>query len=575
MADPVTLSAILASAVVALAQDPAPAPDPVARFVAADTAFVLRLDGPARMRASFLATNVGTMLEAQEAGDLWDALGEPLRRVLRVLGDEAGVGLSGAITELRPYRGRITIAIDLTPHEQAWAGVPPDAAGVLVMAPDGGQALAQFAQRVGEALGRSKLAERALTTKDGEERAFWFNAHDGLTAPRFVDGHLVMFFGEQLARAVERMHAARDGASWQPAEGEREAPLSLVVDAQKLLRTALANESWAGGFVKPEKLADVLGLTALRDVRAELRPSGPHLRLEASLGFAGGPRGLFSMFFPDSPEPPGLVALVPPGTRYWQACKLDPAALHETVVRSVGLFMNGDASGDKVRKRLVDHYGFDSGVDMLGLLTRDCVVIGRVFGSSPRAPASEELSPTELGAGGDTVAFAFAVREPAKFAERWRKVLEIDGERRGETRSVAGVDVHHTGFVFWDLSWAIDRDLFYLAIGDAAPEWLEAFVQHSRTLARDDFGKAPIEITRLQRDAPPGWHGCGGFDVEHLMTLDWWTWFDLAGDVEGELRELGRAVIGALQPKLAGHRLVRAVVLSGYSDSRWRCRVLW
>ncbi len=95
----------------ASAQEPG---SPRERFVRDSAAIVLELDGPASLRSKFLATNLGTMLAAQDAGDLWTALRAPLERALRSIGEDSGARLTGLLDVLDTYRGRITLAIELT-----------------------------------------------------------------------------------------------------------------------------------------------------------------------------------------------------------------------------------------------------------------------------------------------------------------------------------------------------------------------------------------------------------------------------------------------------------------------------
>ena len=506
---------------VALAQEPA---SPRERFVRDGAAIVLELDGPASLRSKFLATNLGTMLAAQDAGDLWTALRAPLERALRSIGEDSGARLTGLLDVLDTYRGRITLAIELTANEQAWAGISPDAAGVLILAPDGRADLGALRDGLAKALDGSTLLKRTVAVGEDRLPCYWFTKTTGISAPRVLDGHLVLFFGEQLERALGRAFGEPEGSPF-PDLGRRRPSAFLRIDLARFVELSKETESWKVVGFDVDDLYRVTGLSSLVDLQIRVRPNGPHVEIETSVGFLEGrERGLFAALFPDASEPPGLIGLVPDGVRYWQAAKLDVRALHSTFARALGLFFDGgDDSGDWARDAMKEYYGFDPETEMLPYLGLDCLVLGRLFSDDDEAGTAAE--PVERG-----LVFVFELKDSAAFERRWRQLIDVEFRTREPAVSRVA-DVKIETYDWWEpMSFAVSKKVFVIALGGDTNARVRAVVERQLELDPDDVAALPGPIRNVRRSAPPGFNGCGAFDVREMLAVEF---LDLIGASDG------------------------------------------
>jgi hypothetical protein len=556
---PVTLALLLAAT---------PAQDLPIR---SDSVAVLQLDGPARFRSAFLATNVGTMLAAKEAGDFWTTFADPFTETMRRLSSwTSGLPLTNVLRELDGYQGRITVGIELTPHEQAWAGIPPNLTVAVVLAADGRTDLEALAARVhAAARGLPKPVERRVGA-DGPVDVLALGKARGVVLPRIVDGRLLAVFTEHLAHELGRTR----GAAFVPDAELAEAPFALTVDLPRIVD--LLDDDRALDFVATDraKVLDALGLLSLRELRLTLRPAGPHVRVETSVRFTDGDRGFFAGWFPDSQAPPRLVAFAPADARYWHAGKLRPDLVYRSLCRTAA-FMFGDGDYETTDRQGDRVLGIDLEADLLAHVGEDCLWIGSQPGDD--RPGADPAD-VRLGDASGNLCMVYALRDAAAFERAWRRMLEqLDTRVEPDDEPVAGTTLHrvHRGF-FGDYSWAIVDDAFALGVGDHGHEWLRATLAwRAEVLARGDDGtELPPSLARLVGQAPPGFQGGGSFDVRRLVSLPVLSWFDDDETLSPILRGVGDALT-RLSPILARHQLGEAVAFTGYADHLQVYRVFW
>lgn len=554
----------------------AAAQDPV--LVRSTDVAVLRLQGPQRIRSAFLPTNLGTLLAAKESLDFWELLRGAFRDRLRGLGDDVGGNLATLVEGLDGYAGDITLALSMTPHPEAWAGISPDVGGVLVLEPDGRTDLPAIAAAVRKGLSGSRFEVEEVAFGERKLPVVRTSERGGVVLPTMMGERLVAFFGESLDAAVAPRLVA-DGDPFVPDAEFARAPIALRVDLAALVATQLEDPSYTVSSVDPQALARATGLASLRELRLTVRPNGPHVEIESGIVFAEDvPRGLFAGFMPDSQEPPALVALAPLGARYWQAGKFRPDLLYDATIAAIACYLGDDGEtveqrSAKFRKQFAEQIGCDLGTDLFAHLDDDAVILGSLFGAPDD---DEDVDPAQVGADGGTVLFAFGMRDRAKFEAGWEEVRKTLGPFLWSAETPvehAGVTVH----VDDDGVWAVLDDLFVIAFGDEAEAWTFAFLDHRAAVLREGTHPSdlPRDVERRVRQAPAGFQGCGGFDTRSVMGLPIFELLDLEDEVGALVGNGWGKAFADLRPFMAKHHVDRAVGFAAWSGNRWRYRVLW
>jgi hypothetical protein len=554
------------------------------RLVSARDAIVAQMDGPELLSREFLATNLGTMLRAKESIGFWDALRVSAQDQLRRLGEEAGGRFSTIVGRLGTYSGRITLACGFAPHPQAWAGIPPELSGVLILAPDGQTDLAALAADVTAGMRGTRWPTSDLKVGDLRLTALLAGegSATGVTFPVLIDDHLVVFFGEGLERSVNARLAGDAEPDAVRLDGElRSAAIALRVDMAPLVALYGTGPEWDLGSVDPEDMKRALGLTSLVDFRLTVRPRGPHVQVDSVVAFAPGVgRGLLGGLFSDSQAPPALAALAPEGARYWHAGKLHVDRLYHSSLEAVSYYLYTEDSYARLRKSLREHLGFDVEDDLLPHVGTDFLLLGSLGGDDSRADEGEEEPETEpeVGDASGTVCFVFPLADSQAFETAWRKLVDNETVRIGfdtERHGDADIEVHSG--LFGEICWSVAGDLFLVAFGGGSTGWVKAVLDRRQSLRTGSIGldTLPAEHRRLMRQAPAGLQGIAGFHVERLLGHRLWSAFDVGEQVAECIQEVWDGAIERLRPRLEEHRLTRAVGFTGWSEDRWTYRVLW
>jgi hypothetical protein len=533
------------------AQEPGPAP--AFATVMADDPVVLRIEGPERIRTAFRATNVSHLLGAREASDFWELTKAALRDDAGQLRDDAGV-VDALLACLDGYSGTATLG--LLPHRMS--GMRLWADGVLVLEPDGRTDLAKVAAEVQRLLGW--VAGRGEEVELGGLRFPLVRvgpAEVGL--PTLVGERLVALFGRDLAAFA----AARSAGGGAPFVADAEfaaAPIALRADLRVLVERRVL---LVPPFVLPgpdSAFGRRSGLRSLGELRASIRPLGPHVGVDVEVAFRPGvDRGVIGVLTGEPVEAAEIAGLVPASSAAWYAGRIDAVALFDGLLQAqVAGFVGRDAPDRVAREReaIDEATGFDLGREVLARLDGPFVV------------AEPELDPEVRGGGGGLLAVA-RVTDGGRLAAPLAAALRAwwwSGRAVPLPEDEGALDLGPGDLVF-----TVRGDLCVVATGADAEARVRAFLAgrgHRR-------GEVPAVVTRARPQAPPGLRGFGALDLRRVLSAEGLQW--AAGFVP--LREgtgaAWAAAVGALEPQLEPFGAERAAVFTGLDGEVWRLRLLW
>ncbi len=527
----------------------------------APAAVVLEFAGPAALRSQFRSTNLGSLLATKQVVDLWAVVMQPARQLVASLGKEVPSRFDALCGLLTEYRGRARIVFDLAAAELDRL---PTVSATLVVEPDGRTDLEAVAKSIRAVLAAVPVPTVAIEAGQRQLRLSMFGPQLGLAWPEVVDGCLVFAVSADIAGFVAAGFPAASATTRLPPHLHQSA-LALRVDFERVL-PVLAEVMTEWPFDESGQFLTALGLDSLRDLSFALRPAGPRVLAEVSVGFRAGPRGVFGALFPVVCEVPDVDSLAPAGEN-WQSGHFDLAKLFRSVyaaARTTPYDLDLEAVvNESMGVRLVE--------DLLAHMDSGYLELGSLMGYVDDSDC--ELSPP----GEPELCLAIALKDPSAFARGWQtcaKHIQIWDE---DPELVEGIELHRCGlfgFRSMRMGWAIVGHRFVVCYGsDRSVAWAKDLV--ARSLARPESASRVLsaEWQRLQRYAPPGHNGSGELDLIGLLRDTRWEILEQFAGPETE--GLTESVLRELLPLMRRFELARGVTMSGYAADRWCYRVLW
>jgi hypothetical protein len=377
----------------------------------------------------------------------------------------------------------------------------------IALTPHASYDLAPLAQAVDGAMrkkfeGSSSRQSKELAIGDHRLTAVFDGTIWG-TIPTLVDGHLVMFFGNEIEAAATK---AIEGKERFEAADAAAKPMFLHADLRGFvgaMERGMADMAEATGETTDfGMLLDTVGLRAMESLRMTVGADGKHSAVDLMLGMRSEKRGLFAML-PQTTAQPKLLRMVPAGVSQWSVVPLDLGALYASAEQFVTLLeeqmpmswpdmMSAMAEELKVRLKedLLDHMG------------QEAILI---------SSAETELDDTDSPmAGIDGMCAAFALRDGAAFGKSLETMLRARGLHAArKTEEYQGAKIHRmTVAAVLELEYAVVDDLLLLALG-SNEEGRAALRGILDAKASGTTSELPAAVKAHLDAAPPGWSGIG------------------------------------------------------------------
>lgn len=428
-----TLTTLSACAALGLATAlPAQEPDPF-RFVPADAAVVIQIDGPVQLRERFAKTNAFLMLMSPEAEEAWEMFDDGVQEMVESAREE-GVDLQPFVDALGDYAGRLTISISfdhesLTPDDFDAPEPPLQHMFVTVaLTPDDETDLADIAARISEAVEDSGQALASLDVGAGMFAVEDPDSEVAMGLPTVLDGHLVAAFG---GRVEERMQGLLDGEGrMQPSLGEADAAAGIWMHVTPRFRDmlmafaghAMAEETDLQADEAAAAIQTLLRMDGFRDFTLRVRPGGSRIVEDWELRADPTLPSVVDFFQPGRAVA-SLLELMPRDLASFTTSGLDFDLVVDTIVGF------GELLGEFDRDAMMDSFrgetGFDLQADFLDRLTGEVAVL--------EAPADEDAEPGMAGGMsigmmlGGSMCLAFGLDDATVFAETVDKLLRQTG----------------------------------------------------------------------------------------------------------------------------------------------------
>lgn len=480
------LVAALASA--ALLSPCATAQD-LARFLPKDAQILLVADGPARLGERFAATNVGRMLASPEA--------EPIRELPRTLvgllaksATEAEVPLDirALADRLGAYGGRWGIGA----HVDVGKYVDDQELEFLVamvFEPHASVNLGEVATELETAVVESGATLEALDAGPGFRVQITADGI-GVTVPRVVDGHLVMFIASD---AVATLGKAFDSDEILGAALPQEVAgqgLFLRV-APSLFRMAIAAEARrdTNPFSRVSRESTTRTLTAVFDrlalewLEVSIAPSDEFVHTSFELTAEAARPNLIDVFQPREKSTP-LAALAPRQHASWLAMRLDLKEVLQIVFDVVrDLEMTDDPRGE-IEQALQAMAGIDLYADLLEPLDGQLVLLNDSLASFEAMQGEDE--PEEIPG---MYSALLGMRDPATFEAGLEKLLRSRGLHAArKTAEYRGASVRTVPAIIAELHYAFVAEGLALGLGKIGADNVRRMIDLS--LAKSE-GQAP------------------------------------------------------------------------------------
>lgn len=493
----------------------APAQDPAFRFVPKDAALVVRMGAPARWKKDFADTALAKLMGAPALQPMMAQVSEAMTAMMT---EARGSGFDADALErmVADYQGDLvmSIAVDWKKADLVTMGDEDPSmpfAITIAATPHPSYDLAALAKAIDASMQKMLDEPDAPKSKElaiGELRlrAVADGGEDGMwgTVPAMVDGHLVMFFGNDVEAHATKAIEGKDRFEATEAAG---APMFVHGDVRGFvgaLEDSMAEleEMGAAPFDFGD-LLDTMGLRAMESMRMTVGAEGKHLVADLKMGLRGDKRGAIAML-PQTTAQPKLLRVLPASASNWTVTPLDLGVLYATAEQFVTLLeaempmswadmMTAMADELKVRLKedLLDHLGGEM------LLLND---------ADPEAELDDD---SPLAAIGD-MCMVFSLRDGAAFGKSVETMLRARGLHAArKTEEYQGAKIHRmTLLATIPLEYAVTDDLLLLAIGDG---------ERSRASLRGVLDakasgtptELPAEAKAHMEAAPAGWCGVG------------------------------------------------------------------
>jgi hypothetical protein len=446
------------------------------RLVPADANFVIRMAAPAKWKQSFGTTQIAKLFSSQTLAPMVAAMEQNYQKALEQARKEAGFDADLLDAMLTDYTGEMVFAlrVDMADLEEMMqSGEPPELEGVIAFTPGGNYDLAKLCAAVvqaaeKEAPSRTKMRDLEI----GAVKARLVDNDDGepdVTLPTMVDGQMVMFFGSDVEKQIQR--ATSGGAHFQG--GNADSSLFVHAELGSLMKaiTSFAGmmADMQGAPFDASQLLRDLGLESIASFDMSIAADGKHMAMEMELGTTGAERGLLDVLMPKAGAgTPKLVKFVPADAAAFSVGTLDLGALYNTIAKvwkgmedeapmSWSDAMAAFTEGAKVRLKedLIDHLGNE----LLTIANPPTEGFDADEAGNPFAAISQATAGSCICLG---------LKDSKAFGESLEKVVRASGMHAArKSEEYQGATIHRlaVGGVL-EVEYAITDGMLLLGIGD-------------------------------------------------------------------------------------------------------------
>ena len=488
------------------------------RFVPADSALVLRIASPAKWRSRFARTQVSKLGESEALAPLMRMANRQIEAGLHMLRDSGLFDAELAEGLLNDWMGDIVLSVQIDWDSLADSlqfDVMPSFSLVVALTPDGSFDLGAVQRALDETIEQIKPEHEVLLdfavgehdlrrTDNGEDEP-------NFTMPALVDGALVLLGGSDIDHQAAELLATDD--RWQG--GDVDDALLAHFDVGGLIRTALASDD-GNAPVDLGELFRVLGLQSLRSMTFTVKPDGEAVTGAMRIGLTASDRGLLDVF-PQTSEPPSLLAAVPAGCESFSISTVDLGRIYTAIQDAWRLFedeapmtfddalqMFAEATKIRLKEDLLDHLGNEL------LIVQDA--------ESLESADFSDYEDDPVAMVGGTV-YGVALSDGEAFATALDKMLRTRGLHVSRKReSYGNVQVYRlplAGLI--EIEYTVTGDLLLIGLG--GDEGSRAMLRGVLDARAAGEGGPEDKIRRHLGALEPGWNGVAVTPISVILNV--------------------------------------------------------
>ena len=545
------------------------------RFVPADALFTMRVAAPATWRTTFAGTRLGKVFAAPTLAPIVGRMQEGFEQLLEK-GDAAGMPRDVMQALLHDYKGELIVSacFDFSETLASEEDIDPKQCTMLVLTPDGTPVLEKLLAgfRAVDAKGDTPLEELQL----GEHRFRATKRPSRITQAELIEGHLVMFVGDEIETFAPKMLATTNRA-----ETTSKAPFSARFDLGGLMKAVTTSleesEVLDGAEGSASKAMQAMGLSSLRSLDVTLDAAGEHMTGDITLRTTGTDLGLLGLLLVDQKKPTSIAAL-PANCDSFQVGAFDPNAIVRTLRAILAQVDIEGASWDQIeaafeesmnvrlREDVLDHLGTE--MMALGDMRSLCEVALETLGDGDRPDPNTVFSGYCIG---------LSLRNGKALGQSIDTMLRKAGlhaARKTEDYRDQKISTLRVGGVL-SIEYAITDTMLFLVVGTkgAGNEYLRAALDAQA--AGGEAQGLPANVQKQVAELPEGWSGVATYPVVELMRA--LLEVGAAGaEARGvPLQQEGLDIVRGLAKDLVDAGLGEMLSVTYTSASAWRTVYRW
>lgn len=495
------------------------------RLVPADANFVIRMAAPAKWKQSFGTTQIARLFQSQTLSPMVAAMEQNYQQALEEARKEAGFDADLLDAMLTDYTGEMVFAlrIDMAGLEELMqGGEMPEIEGVIAFTPGGNYDLAKLCAAVVQAAEKEAPDQAKMRDIEiGAVKARLVDNDEGepdVTLPTMVDGQMVMFFGSDVEKQIQR--ATSGGAHFQGGNADSSLFVHAELGGMMKAITSLAGmmgDMQGAPFDASQLLRD-FGFESLTSFDMSIAADGKHMAMEMELGTTGAERGLLDVFLPKAGSgTPKLVKFVPSDAAAFSVGTLDLGALYSTVAKvwkgmedeapmSWSDAMAAFAENAKVRLKedLIDHLGNE----MMTIANPPAEGFDADEAGNPFAAISQMTAGSCICLG---------LKDGKAFGESLEKVVRASGMHAArKSEEYQGATIHRlaVGGVL-EVEYAITDGMLLLGIGDH--DNTKQSLRSVLDVHKAGGGELPAAIKAQIDSLPAGWCSVGVSPIAYTL----------------------------------------------------------
>jgi hypothetical protein len=480
------------------------------RFAPADSAFVMRIAAPAKWKQRFAKTEIAKVTNGENFGPMLIQMTKQFDQAMAQLRESGKVDAELLDKFLADYKGDMVLAVQvdisklgpLSPNVEA----PPPFQLSLALTPDGSfdlAALGKEFERLANEDGGPEMRELAV----GDHRLRFAQVDDGvqMALPTMIDGHLVMFGGNDLEKGAMNMLKS-DPFTHASAKGNP--PLFVYMAAGSAMDAILAMAVEQAGEMLPvdiEKIWQLSGLGAMEDVSMFMDADGKQAVGDMSVAMRGSELGFFGAMMGN--KAPKLLRNVPANSENFSVGHFSLPRIYDVVGRIWAECE--EAAGmtfDEAQQAFSESTKLSLKTDLIDHIGDEVITL-----QDPAAAAEEEVDEDDPMAGLAASCFGVSLKNGKAFGESIDKMLRAMGmhaARKSEDYQGTKIWKMAVGGLV-ELEYATTDDLLLLAVGkgESARQSLRAILDTRATPLAE--GEVPAIAKAHAQALPAGWCGLG------------------------------------------------------------------